>query len=71
MTNHEVILRFRLSTKCSWRNLVNFLKRNLNYVRLYINKGKSEISMVITHEQGVITCFLRLDIFELILVKFL
>jgi hypothetical protein len=52
MTNHEVFLCFRISTKCSWRNLVKFLKRNINYIRLYLNKGKDEISMVITHEQG-------------------
>jgi hypothetical protein len=70
MTNHEVILSFRISTKCSWRNLVKFFKRNLNYIRLYLNKVKSGISLVITHEQGVLTIFLGLDSLELILVKF-
>jgi hypothetical protein len=39
-----------------------FFKRNLNYIRLYLNKGKNRISKVITHEQGV----LRLDSLELI-----
>jgi hypothetical protein len=44
MTSHEVILSFRISIKCSWRNLVKFFKRNLNYIRLYLNKGKSRTS---------------------------
>jgi hypothetical protein len=70
MTNHEVVLSFRINTKCSWRNHVNFFKRNLNYIRLHLNKGKSGISMAITHEQGVLTSFLGLDSSELILVKF-
>jgi hypothetical protein len=52
MTNHEVLLCFRISSKGSWSNLVKFLKRNLNCIRLYFNKGKNGISMVITHEQG-------------------
>jgi hypothetical protein len=50
--------------------LVKFFKRKLNYIRLYINKGKRGIFMVITHEQGVLTSFLGLDSLELILVKF-
>jgi hypothetical protein len=37
-----------------------FLKRNLNYIRLYLNKGKIGISMLITHEQGVLRKFLGL-----------
>jgi hypothetical protein len=70
MTNHEVTLCFRISTKCSWRNLVKLFKRNLNYIRLYLNKGKSGISMVIAHEQGILTSFSGLDSIEIILVKF-
>ncbi len=70
MTNHEVILCFRISTKCSWRNLVKFFKRNLNFIRLYLNKGKSGISIVITHEQGVLTSFLGLGSLELSLGNF-
>jgi hypothetical protein len=69
MTNHEVILCFRINTKCSWRNLVKFFKRKLNYITLYLNKGKNEIFMVITHEYGVLTNFLSLDSSELILGK--
>jgi hypothetical protein len=70
MTNHEVILSFRINTKCSWRNLVKFFKRNLNYIRLLLNNAKNGISMVITQEQVVITSFLILNRLELILVKF-
>jgi hypothetical protein len=70
MGNHEVTLSFRISTKCSWRNFVKFFKRNLNYIRLYLNKGKSGISMVITHESRVLTSFLGLGSLELILGKF-
>jgi hypothetical protein len=70
MINHEMILSFGISTKCSWRNLVKFFKRNLNYIRLCLNKGKSGISMLITHEQVVVTCFLGLGSLELILGKF-
>jgi hypothetical protein len=65
-----LILCFRISTKCSWRNLVKVFKRNLICVRLHLNKGKNGISMVITHEQGVLTCFLSFDRLELILGKF-
>jgi hypothetical protein len=50
-------------------NLVKFLKRNINCVRLYLSKGKNGNSMVITHEQGLLTSFLGLDNSELILVK--
>jgi hypothetical protein len=70
MTNHEVILSFRINTKCSWRNLVKFFKRNLNYIRLLLSNAKNGISMVITQEQVVITSFLILNRLELILVKF-
>jgi hypothetical protein len=70
MTNHEVILSFRINTKCSWRNLVKFFKRNLNYIRLLLNNAKNGISMVITQEQVVLTSFLILNRLELILVKF-
>jgi hypothetical protein len=69
MTNHEVILSFRINTKCSWRNLVKLFKRNLTYIRLHLNKGKNRISMAITHEHGVLTSFLGLDSLELILFK--
>jgi hypothetical protein len=47
-----------------------FLKGNLNFKRLYLNKGKNGISMVITHEQGFLTSFLSLDSLEIILCKF-
>jgi hypothetical protein len=70
MTNHEMILCFRISTKCSWRNLVKFFEKNLTYIRLHLNKGKNENFMVIAHEHGVPTSFLRLDSLEIILVKF-
>jgi hypothetical protein len=70
MTNHEVILSFRINTKCSWRNLVKFFKRNLNYIRLLLNNAKNGISMVITQEQVVLTSFIILNRLELILVKF-
>jgi hypothetical protein len=52
MTNHEVILNRRINTKCSCWILVKFLKRNLIYIRLHMNKAKMENFMVITHEQG-------------------
>jgi hypothetical protein len=68
MIDHEVFICFRISTKCSWGNLVKFFKRNHNYIRLYLNKGKNGISMVINHEQGVLTRVLRLDRLVLILV---
>jgi hypothetical protein len=32
--------------------LLKFFKRNLNYIRLNLNKGKFGILMVITHEHG-------------------
>jgi hypothetical protein len=35
-----VILSLRMTTEHSWRNLVKFLKRNLNYIRRYLNKAK-------------------------------
>jgi hypothetical protein len=70
MTNHEVIYGFRINTKRSWRNLVMFLKRNLNCIRFYLTRAKMEISKVITHELGVLTSFLRLDSLEQILVQF-
>jgi hypothetical protein len=47
-----------------------FFKRNLNYIRLHINKGKNRISMVKTHEHKVLTSFLGFGSLELILVKF-
>jgi hypothetical protein len=50
--------------------LLSSLKESLNYLRLYIDKGKNGISMVITHEQGILTRFLRLDSLEQILVQF-
>jgi hypothetical protein len=60
MTNHDVIYGFRMGTKCSWRNLVKFQKINLNCIKFYLTKAKIEIFKVITHEQRVLTCFLRL-----------
>jgi hypothetical protein len=48
--------------------LLSSYKRNLNYIRLYLNKGKNGISMVITHEQGILTRVLRLDNLKLFLV---
>jgi hypothetical protein len=45
---------------------VKFLKRSLNYIRLYLNKCKNGIFMAITHEQGVLTRVLWLDSLELI-----
>jgi hypothetical protein len=56
MTNHEVIYGFSLDTKCSWRDIVKFLKM--------------EISKVITHEQWALTSFLSSGSLELILVNF-
>jgi hypothetical protein len=47
-----------------------FFKRNLNYIMLFINKGKNGISIVITHEQGVLTISLGLSSLELIFGKF-
>jgi hypothetical protein len=70
MTKHVVFLCFRISTKCSLRNLVKFIKRNLNCIRLYLNKGKNGIFMVITHEQGFLTSFLSFDSLALILRNF-
>jgi hypothetical protein len=70
MTNHEVILSLRISTKCSWGDLVKFLKRNLTFIRLYLNKAKGENSMVITHEHGVQIIFLGLHSLALIWLNF-
>jgi hypothetical protein len=50
--------------------LLKFLKRNLNLIRLHLNKGKNRNSMVISHEQGVPTNFLGLGSLELILGNF-
>jgi hypothetical protein len=52
MTEHEVILRLKIRTKCSCRNLVKFFKRNLTYIRLHLNKGKNGISMAIHMNRG-------------------
>jgi hypothetical protein len=70
MTNNEVIYGFRMGTKCSWRNLVKFLKGNLNYIRFYLTRVKMKIFKVITHEQWVLTSFLSWDSLALILVNF-
>jgi hypothetical protein len=51
MINDEVIYGFSMGTKCSLRNLVKFLERNLNCIRFYLTRAKMEISKVITHEQ--------------------
>jgi hypothetical protein len=69
MTNNDVIYGFRMGTKHSWRNLVKFLKGNLNYIRFYLTRVKMEISKVITHEQWVLTSFLSCDSLALILVN--
>jgi hypothetical protein len=61
MTNHEVIHGFRIGNRCSWRNLVKFLKRNLNCIRFYLIREKNGNSMVIAHEQWALTSFLSLD----------
>jgi hypothetical protein len=58
MINHEVIYGFRMGTRCSWQNLVKFLKRNLNRIRFYLTRAKMEIYMVITLEQWVLANFL-------------
>jgi hypothetical protein len=65
-----VILSFRISTKYSCRILVMILKENINNLRLHWNKVKNGNSIVIAHEQGVLTSFLGLDSLELILVRF-
>jgi hypothetical protein len=70
MTHHEVIYDFRMGTRCSRRNLIKFLKRNLNCIRFYLTRAKLEICRVITHEQWTLISFLRLGSLELILVKF-
>jgi hypothetical protein len=70
MTHREVIYGFRMGTKCSWQNLVMFLKRNLNYIRFYLTRAKMEISKVITHERWALTSFLRLGSLAIILVNF-
>jgi hypothetical protein len=54
MTKLEVILSFRMSTKCSWRNL--------DYIRLHLNKAKNGISMAITHEERGSNKFSRFGI---------
>jgi hypothetical protein len=46
---------------------LSFEKINLNCIRFYLTRPKIEISKVITHEQRVLTSFLRLDNLELIL----
>jgi hypothetical protein len=70
MINHEVIYGFRVGTRCSWRNLIKFLKRNLNCIRFYLTGAKMEISKVITHEQWALISFLSSDSLELTLVNF-
>jgi hypothetical protein len=70
MTHREEIYGFRMGTKCSWQNLVKFLKRNLNYIRFYLTRAKMEISKVITHERWALTSFLRLGSLALIFVNF-
>jgi hypothetical protein len=70
MTNHEVIYGFRMGTRCSWRNLIKFLKRNLNCIRFYLTRAKLEISRVITHEQWALIRFLWLGSLELIFMNF-
>jgi hypothetical protein len=71
MTNHEVIYGFRMDARCSWRNLVKFLKRNLNCIRFYLIRAKMEISKVITHEHWALISFIRWGSLEQILVNFL
>jgi hypothetical protein len=70
MTNHGVIYGISMGTKCSWRNLVKFLKGNLNCISFYITRAKLEFSKVISHEQWVLTSFLSWASLALILVNF-
>ncbi len=46
------------------------LKRELGLLKATPKQGRNGISMVITHEEGVLTSFQGLDSLELILVKF-
>jgi hypothetical protein len=70
MTNHEVILGLRGSTKCSWWNFVKIFKRNFNYKMSLLKQDQNGNTMVITYEHGVLTRFLKLDSLELTLVQF-
>jgi hypothetical protein len=47
-----------------------FFKRNLNCIRVYLDRGKNGNSMAFTHEQWALTSFLSLDSLALILVNF-
>jgi hypothetical protein len=49
---------------------LSFKKINLNCIRFYLTRAKMEISKVITHEQWVLTRFLRWSSLEQILVQF-
>jgi hypothetical protein len=46
------------------------LKREPELLKATPKQGKNGIAMVITHEQGVLTSFLRLGSLEQILVQF-
>jgi hypothetical protein len=70
MTKHEVISSLKVRYYVHVGSLLSSFKRNLNYIRLYLNKSKNGNSILITHEQWVPTSFLGLDSLELILVKF-
>jgi hypothetical protein len=59
MNNYEVIYDFSMDTKCSWRNIAKFLKRNRNYIRFYLIRAKTKICKVITHEQKGCNKFFR------------
>jgi hypothetical protein len=50
--------------------LLSFKNITLNCIRSYLTRPKMEISKVITHEQRVLTSFLRLGSLALILVNF-
>jgi hypothetical protein len=52
MTKHEVISSLKGRYYVHVGSLLSSLKEPLNYIRLYLNKGKNEIFIVITHEQG-------------------
>jgi hypothetical protein len=68
MTKHKVILRLRGSNMMFMKKPAKLSKEYLNYLRFYLNKVKNRNTMVIAHEQWVLTRFLRLDILELILL---
>jgi hypothetical protein len=68
MTKHKMVLRLkRKHYGVHEETLLSFEKNKLNYLRFYLNKVKNRNTMVMAHEQGDLTRFLRLDSLELIL----